>query len=113
MHADKFGYSSLLPQRKEPIDASLLVKLLSTTGLKGKPIDWSNDPLYLSLAAAFCVASEAGIRKAEVAAANTAEFSAGPSERRFRRCDLTWRIGDIYLPDPSPEQLKSMEHNKS
>ena len=108
LHADEFGYSSLLPQRKEPIDASLLIKLLSTTELKGKAIDWSNDALYISLAAVFCVASEAGMRKAEVAAANTAEFATGPSERRFRRCDLTWRIGDVYFADPSPEQFKSM-----
>ena len=36
LHADEFGYSSLLPQRKEPIDASLLIK----SDLKGKPIDW-------------------------------------------------------------------------
>ena len=105
-HIAEHGYESLLPHRKEPLDAEHLRLLLSTpagSALGRTTVDWDS-PLFLSLGGIFAVGASTGIRKAEGATPN----GRGLDQRRLRRCNLLWRIGGVSVADPSTEQLESL-----
>ena len=105
-HIAEHGYESLLPHRKEPLDAEHVRLFLSTspgTIFGRETVDWSS-PLFLSLASLFTVGISTGIRKAE-GATPTGKFL---DQRRLRRSNMLWRIDCVSIADPTPEQLTSM-----
>jgi hypothetical protein len=105
-HIAEHGYESLLPGRKEPLDAEHLRALLAIpTGswLGRTMLDWSS-PLFLSLGGLFAVAASTGIRKAEGATPSGRELD----QRRLRRANLLWHINGSTVADPSPVQLSGL-----
>jgi hypothetical protein len=105
-HIAEHGYESLLPHRKEPLDATHLRLLLSTphgTLLGRLELDWSS-PLGLSLGGIFAVGASTGIRKAEGATPNGRALD----QRRLRRSNLLWSIDGTTIADPSPAALRGL-----
>ena len=109
-HCETYGFRSLLPHRKEAIDYSLMLQLLATppgTRLGSLSLDWSA-PLFLCLGAAFCLAAFTGCRAAEAMAPNSDDYCDGPSEKRYRRDNVSWRINGVIYADPTTQQLLCM-----
>ena len=105
-HIAEHGYESLLPHRKEPLDAEHVRQFLGTadgTVLGRMTVDWDS-PLFMSLGGLFAVGIATGIRKAEGATPNGAPLT----QRRLRRSNLLWRLNGIPVADPSPAQLLHM-----
>ena len=106
-HIAEHGYESLLPHRKEPLDAEHVRDFLNTpagTKLGRAVVDWEA-PLFLSLGALFTVGISTGIRKAEGATPNGRPLD----QRRLRRSSLLWRIDGVSVADPTAAQLLSLQ----
>jgi len=109
-HCNAYGFRSLLPRRKEPIDMHLLRQMLATkagTKIGALTLDWSN-PLFLSIGAAFCLAASTGCRAAEAMAPSASDYRDGPSAERYRRDSISWRINGQIYADPTAQQLLEM-----
>ena len=105
-HVEEHGYESLLPHRKEPLDAQHVRDFLSTpkgTKLGRAVVDWQS-PLFMSLGALFTVGISTGIRKAEGATPNNRSLD----QRRLRRTNLLWRFDGVSVADPTAAQLRGM-----
>ena len=103
MHIAEHGAESLLPNRKEPIDAALVRMFLSTPNgakLGSATLDWAA-PTFLCTGALYALASGTGFRKAEAALPNGAVLD----DRRLRRSSLLWRIDGRIYADPTEAQL--------
>jgi integrase len=110
LHCNAYGFRSLLPRRKEPIDMHLLLQMLATkagTKIGALTLDWSS-PHFLSLGAAFCLAASTGCRAAEAMAPSASDYQDGPSEKRYRRDNISWRINGRIYADPTAQQLLEM-----
>ena len=106
-HIAEHGYESLLPHRKEPLDAQHVRDMLNTpegTKFGRAVVDWES-PLFMSLGALFTVGIATGIRKAEGATPNGSPLD----QRRLRRSNLLWRINGVSVADPTAAQLGSMQ----
>jgi hypothetical protein len=105
-HIAEHGFESLLPQRKEPLDAGHVRDFLNTPSgmvLGRVVVDW-NAPLFVSLGALFAVGISTGFRKAECATPNGRALD----QRRLRRSNLLWRINGVSVADPTAAQLNSL-----
>jgi len=106
-HIAEHGYESLLPHRKEPLDAQHVRDMLNTpdgTKLGRVIVNWKS-PLFMSLGALFTVGISTGIRKAEGATPNSRVLD----QRRLRRSNLLWRIAGEAFADPTRSQLLSLQ----
>ena len=106
-HIAEHGYESLLPHRKEPLDAQHVRDMLNTpegTQFGRAVVDWES-PLFMSLGALFTVGISTGIHKAEGATPNGSPLD----QRRLRRSNLLWRINGVSVADPTAAQLGSMQ----
>ena len=106
-HISEHGFESLLPHRKEPLDAGHVRDFLNTpagTKFGRAEVDW-DEPLFLSLGALFTVAISTGIRKAEGATPTGRPLD----QRRLRRSSLLWRIDGVSVADPSAAQLSGLQ----
>ena len=106
-HIAEHGYESLLPHRKEPLDAQHVRDMLNTpagTKLGRLTVDWTS-PLFMSLGALFSVGISTGIRKAEGCTPNGRSLD----QRRLRRSNLLWRINGVAVPDPTAAQLRELQ----
>jgi integrase len=105
-HIAEHGCESLLPHRKEPLDAQHVRDMLNTpegTALGRAIVNWKS-PLFLSLGALFAVGIATGIRKAEGVTPNGRPLD----QRRLRRSNLLWRIGGVSMADPTRAQLLNL-----
>ena len=100
------GAEALLPERKEPLDATQIGRILALphgTGIGAKSLDWA-DPYFLSIKALLCTGFAGAFRKAELCLPEHVTLD----ERRLRRSSVSWIIGGAALADPSNSQLVAL-----
>ena len=100
------GREALIPERKEPMTAPLLRRLLEVPdGVSiGRIKLYWDSILGISLTAMMCTALEGGFRKDEITLPSGVVFSL----MRISLASLAWRIQNLYYTSPTPQQLASL-----